>query len=58
MGNRPVRGGILVKYEAKYRIGKNKYIAVLDKALVIVTTDDSGKPIRWAIFEKQKEEQT
>ena len=42
-----------MKYEAKYKLGKNKYLAVLDKALVIVTTDDMGKPIRWAIFSKE-----
>lgn len=41
-----------MKYEAKYKLSKNQYIAVLENALVIVTTDDNGKPIRWLIFKK------
>ena len=41
-----------MKYEARYWLSKNKYLAVLDKCLVIVTIDDNGDPIRWAIFEK------
>jgi len=41
-----------MKYEAKYWLSKSQYLAVLDKALVIVTVDKDGKPIRWAIFEK------
>lgn len=41
-----------MKYEAKYWLNKRQYLAVLDKALVIVTVDKDGKPIRWAIFEK------
>ena len=41
-----------MKYIARYKLGKNKYLAVLDGALVIVTTDDNGNPIRWAIFKK------
>ena len=42
-----------MEYEAKYRLDKNKYLAVLKDALVIVTTDDNGKAIRWAIFQKE-----
>ncbi len=41
-----------VKYLAKYKLSGNQYLAVLENALVIVTTDDSGKPIRWVIFKK------
>ena len=37
-------------YKAKLWLNKNQYLAILDKALVIVTTDKTGKPIRWAIF--------
>lgn len=41
-----------MKYLAKYKLSKNQYLAVLSEALVIVTTDDNGNPIRWAIFKK------
>ena len=41
---------IQMKYIAKYWLSKHKYLAVLDDALVIVTTDDNGKDIRWCIF--------
>lgn len=41
-----------MKYLAKYNLSKNKYLAVLDGALVVVITDDKGKPIRWSIFKK------
>ena len=41
-----------MKYIARYNLGKNKYLAVLDGSLVIVTTDNNGNPIRWAIFKK------
>lgn len=39
-----------MKYEAKYWLNKFQYLAILDKALVIVTVDENGKPIKWAIF--------
>ena len=41
-----------MKYLAKYNLGKNKYLAVLEDALVIVTTDDKGNPIKYSIFKK------
>jgi len=43
-----------MKYLQGYKLNKNQYLAVLDGALVIVTTDKEGKPIRWAIFEKEE----
>lgn len=43
-----------MKYFGKYKLSKNQYLAVLENALVIVTTDDSGKPIRWVIFKKNE----
>ncbi len=43
-------GEIIMKYEAKLWLNKYQYLAVLEKNLVIVTVDNSGKPIRWAIF--------
>ena len=39
-----------MEYIAKLRLNKTKYLAVLDKALVIVTEDANGKPVRWAVF--------
>lgn len=44
-----------MKYEAKLRLSKNQYLAVLDTALVIVTEDDNGNPVKWAIFGKGEE---
>jgi hypothetical protein len=41
-------------YEQMLKLNDTQYIAVLDKALVIVTTDENGKPIRWAIFGEDK----
>ena len=43
-----------MKYEQRLRLSKSKYIAVLDGALVIVTTNRRGEPIRYAIFEKKE----
>ena len=45
-----------MKYEQKIWLSKNKYMAVLDKALVIVTLDNKGNEIKWVIFEKDKKE--
>ena len=42
-----------MEYKAKLWLNKHQYIAVLDGALVIVTTDENGKPIRYAIFGKE-----
>ena len=42
-----------MKYLAKYQLNKNQYLAVLDGALVIVTTNDDGKPIKWSIFKSK-----
>ena len=39
-----------MKYEAKYWLNENQYLAVFDKYIVIVTINNEGKPIRWAIF--------
>lgn len=44
----------MIKYIAKLRLSNNKYLAVLSNALVIVTEDTNGNPIRWAIFESEK----
>ena len=43
-----------MKYLAKYKLSKDKYLAVLDNALVIVTTDKDGKPVRWSIYHKEE----
>ena len=37
-------------YYARLRINKRQFIALTDKALVIVTEDKTGNPIRWAEF--------
>ena len=34
------------------RMGKFKYLAVLENALVIVTEDENHKPIRYDIFKR------
>ena len=39
-----------MKYEQKLWLNKYQYLAVLDKALVIVTVDENGQPIRYVIF--------
>jgi len=39
-----------MKYEMKLRLNARQYLAVLDKALVIVTENEKGEPIRYAIF--------
>ena len=44
----------MIKYIAKLRLSNNKYLAVLSNALVIVTEDANGNPIRWNIFESEK----
>ena len=43
-----------MEYEAKLRLNSRQYLAVLSGALVIVTEDDKGEPIRWAIFGEEK----
>lgn len=45
----------MIKYIAKLRLSKNQYLAVLNKALVIVTEDVNGNPVRWHIFESGKQ---
>lgn len=40
-----------MEYIAKLRLSKRQYLAVLDKALVIVTENDNGEAVRWLIFE-------
>ena len=39
-----------MEYKARYWLNKRQYIAVLDRALVIVTVDEDGEPIRYAIW--------
>lgn len=39
-----------MKYLARLWLSDNKYMALLDEAIVIVTTDDTGKDVRWCIF--------
>ena len=43
-----------MEYKARLWLNKRQYIAVLDGALVIVTVDEDGEPIRWAIFGEDK----
>lgn len=45
----------MIKYIAKLRLSNNQYLAVLSNALVIVTEDANGKPVRWHIFESGKQ---
>lgn len=45
-----------MKYEAKYRLNRYQYLAVLDKALAIVTVDKNGNFVRAAIFGKDNTE--
>ena len=40
------------EYKAKLRLNDRQYLAVLSNALVIVTTNEKGDPIRYAIFKK------
>ena len=47
-----------MEYKARYWLNKRQYIAELDGALVIVTVDENGEPIRYAIFgDKGKREE-
>lgn len=39
-------------YEKRLWLDKFHYLAALDKALVIVTVDKKGNPIKWVIFKK------
>ena len=39
-----------MKYKAKLWLNKYQYLAILETRLVIVTVDDNGNPIRYAIF--------
>lgn len=41
-----------MEYIAKLRLNDRKYIAVLEGALAIVTENEKGEPIRWAIFNR------
>lgn len=42
-----------MEYKARYWLNKRQYIAILDGVLVIVTIDENGNPIRYAIFGKE-----
>lgn len=44
-----------MKYEARLWLNDRQYIAVLDKALVIVTVNEKGEPVRYAIFDRTQE---
>lgn len=48
----------MTEYIAKLRLSDNQYLAVLNNALVIVTEDADGKPVRWHIFESGKQKET
>ena len=43
-----------MKYEQRLWLNKFQYLAVLDKALVIVTVDEKKEPIKWVIFDKEE----
>lgn len=47
-----------MKYKMKLRLNARQYLAVLDKGMVIVTENEKGEPIRYAIFglNEQKKE--
>lgn len=40
------------RYKQKLWLSKHKYLAVLEDALVVVTLNEKGQEVRWAIFEK------
>lgn len=44
----------MAKYIAKLRLSKDQYLAIMDNALIIVTEDADGKPVRWHLFESGK----
>ena len=44
-----------MRYEAKMWLNKRQYLAILEKALVIVTVDDKGEPVRYATFGEKGE---
>lgn len=44
-----------MEYKTKLRLNDRQYIAEVGDHLVIVTEDENGKPIRWAIFGGKKE---
>ena len=46
------------KYQMKLKLNDFQYLAVLNDALVIVTVDRDGKPIRHVIFKKDKQTNT
>lgn len=41
------------KYLEKIWLNKNKYMALMEDCLVVVTVDDDGNEVRWAIFGKE-----
>lgn len=46
-----------INYKMKLWLSDRQYIADLDEALVIVTLDENGKEVRWAIFTKDGKEE-
>ena len=44
-----------MEYKLKLRLNDRQYLAEVGDHLVIVTEDENGKPIRWAIFGGKKE---
>ena len=47
-------GVIGMAYKAKLWLSKRQYLAVLDEAVVIVTLNEKGEEVRWAIFERNQ----
>lgn len=39
-----------MRYKARYWLNDRQYLAVLEDCMVIVTVDENGKMVRWAIF--------
>lgn len=46
-----------MEYKLRLRLNDRQYLAEVGDYLVIVTEDENGKPIRWAIFGGKKEEE-
>lgn len=40
--------------KGKIKLSKHGYIALFEDFFVLVTLDDNGKPVRWAIFGKDE----
>lgn len=40
-----------MEYKMKLWLSNHKYMAILDKTIVLVYVDDNGKETRWLIFD-------